>query len=135
MLCRKLGWSHVGVIGLGLYHDTHYSRMKEEFLYNSQKHNITVMFQMERSFVNLPSQILVELKRLIAKIIVVFLPPFEVVNMLCEAYHQGLKWPDYVWLDVEVDSDTLTIRDISSCTIDILTKAMENVLFLHLQHW
>ena len=135
VLCRKLGWSHVGVIGLGLYHDTHYSRMREEFLYNARKHNITVVFQMERSFINSPSQILMELKRSIAKVLVMFLPPSEAVSMLCEAYHQGLKWPDYVWLYVEVDSDTLMIRDTSSCTIDILTKAMESVLFLHLQRW
>ena len=135
MLCRELGWSHVGVIGLGLYHDTHFFRIKEEFLYTARKHSIKIMFQMERSFINSPNQIVMELKRSITKVIVVFLPPSEAVNMLCEAYHQGLKWPNYVWLYVEVDSDTLTIRDASSCTVEDLTKAMENVLFLHLQHW
>ena len=135
MLCRELGWSHVGVIGLGLYHDTHFSRIREEFLNNARKHNITIVFQMERTFINLPSQILKELKQSIAKVIVVFLPPSEAVNMLCEAYNQGLAWPDYVWLYVEIDSDTLTIRDTSSCTADILKKAMEKILFLHLQTW
>ena len=135
VLCRKLGWSQVGVIGLGLYHDTHYSLMREEFLYNARKHNITIVFQMERSYTNSPDQILMELKRSITKVIVTFLPPFEAADMLCEAYHQGLKWPDYVWLYVEVDSDTLTVRESHSCAADILTKAMENVLFLHLQRW
>lgn len=137
LLCRELGWSHVGVIGLGLYYDTHFSRIREEFLYNAQKHNITIVFQMERTFVNKPSQILKELKVSIAKVIVVFLPPSEAVNMLCEAYSQGLTWPDYVWLYVEVNRDMLAIRSSSSCTEDILIKAviMENIIFLHLQTW
>ena len=135
ILCEHLGWSHVGVIGIGLYHDTHFSRMREEFLYKARQHNITIVFQMERNFINLPSQILNEVKQSLAKVIVVFLPPSEVVNLICEAYLQGLKWPDYVWLFVEIDSNKLMTRDTGSCTVDMMIEAMENVLFLDLKKW
>ena len=47
VLIQKLGWSQIGVIGKGGYHDSHFSRIREEFFYTTRKHNLTVVFQME----------------------------------------------------------------------------------------
>ena len=136
LFCENLGWNHIGVISNGLYHDTHFIKMREELLNEAIKFNITVVFQMETNAMHRPSQIISELKRSIAKVVIVLLPPFEVIGILCEANLHGLKWPNYVWLYVEVDSNTLLIRNTNGCAKDIiLAEAMEDVLFIHLHTW
>ena len=136
LFCKNLGWNHIGVIGLKSYHDTHFFKIKEDLINEANNGNITIVFQMETDAMNEPSQIISELKRSIAKVVIVLLPPSEAIGILCEANRQGLKWPNYVWLYAEIDSETLLIRNTNGCAKEIiLAEAMEDVLFIHFHTW
>ena len=136
-LVHLLGWSKIGVIGKGWYHDTHFSRLRELFLMNAQTYNITTVFQIELNSgpVNSAKHIVKQLKQSIAKVIVLFLPPSDVRDIICEAHLEELKWPDYVWVYVEVNSSEVN-KSTERCSEDeMITQAREKVIFVHRQMW
>ena len=129
---HKLGWSSIGVISKGWYHDKQFSRMKGEFLRSIRVYNIAIVFQMEENVIYSSRHIIDKLKQSIAKVIVVFLPPSEAADIICESYQQGLIWPKYVWIYVETNS--ADIRNTRSCSGDMLA-AKEKAIFVHLHNW
>ena len=133
-LIRKLGLSKVGIVSKGVYHDVHYSRMTEAFLHIAQKHDITVEFQMEGDLAK-SSLSLRKLRESSAKLIVVFLPPSEAVEIICNSHLQGFTWPHYGWVYVEINSSEVTTSKTTLCSEGMMTGAIENVIFLHLHLW
>lgn len=133
-LIQMLGWRRIGVIGKGFYHDTHFSRMKEHFLVSAKKRNIMAVFQTEWSTFNTPSGILNELRQSTAKVVVVFLPPSDVADIVCQAYLNDMIWPNYVWVYVEINSIEI-INTIEQCSVKPMIVAMEKAVFVHRQMW
>lgn len=130
---HMLGWSQIGIISKGWYHDTHFSRMKEEFLRGVLTYNIVAVLQLEKNnMIYSLKNIINRLKQSIAKVIVVFLPSSEAADIICESYHQGMIWPKYVWIYVETNS--VDIGNTRSCSGEMLV-AKEKVIFVHLQNW
>ena len=134
MLIQALGWRKIGIIGSGWYHDVHYSRIKETFASVAQEHAITTVIHEETNPANSVNKILQDLKNSSAKILVSFVPPSEAVEIICEAHLQGFKWPDYVWLFVELSSNEMSKISIQ-CSETTMILALENIIFLHLQQY
>ena len=104
MLIKTLGWRQIGVISNSWYHDIHLSRIKEVFTSVAHEHGTTIVLHEESNPANSINKILQDLKNSYGKVIVAFLPPSEAIEILCI---QGFKWPNYVWLFVEVSSDEM----------------------------
>ena len=130
MLIRALNWSRIGIINQGLYHDKHFTRIKEEFLSYARQYNITTVFHIEHNVFNTPREILKELRNSTAKIVVVFLPPFEAMELICEAYQAGLRWPDYAWIYIETNGADL-VSESKSCTANRMVIAMDKVILIN----
>ena len=132
-LIKALGWRKIGIIGSGLYHDTHYSRIKEVFTSVAQEHTITIVTHEDSNPVKSVNKILKNLKNSSAKILVAFVPPSEAVEIICEAHLQGFKWPYYVWVFVEASSDEM-IKSTDKCSETTMILTLENIfLDLHLK--
>ena len=135
LFIKRLQWDQIGVIGKGGYHDMHFSRMREEFLHNTRMHDIETVFQIEKNLANSAKQIIKGLKHSTAKVIVVFLPPSEAADLLCESFHQELKWPRYIWIYMEVNHDEMIRVIARRCQEDVVAQAMERVIFVHFEDW
>ena len=118
-LIRKLRLSKVGIVNKGVYHDVHYSRMTEAFLRTAQEHDITIEFQMEGDLAKSPLS-LGKLRESSAKLIVVFLPPSEAVEIICNSHLQGFTWPHYGWVYVEINSSEVTTSRTTLCSEDTI---------------
>ena len=136
MLMKTLGWRQIGVISDSWHYDIHFSRIKEAFTSMAQKHGITIVLHEERNPANSMSKILQDIKNSYAKVMVTFLPPSEAVEIICKAHLQGFKWPNYVWLFVEISSDEI-IEITNKCSETTVIMAVENVIFidLHLKQY
>lgn len=128
---QKLAITTIGVVSAGVYHDTHYSKMTEIFLSMVKPSNITVEF-LTKEPSNTSMHTLAKLRVSTAKLIVAFLPPSEAVDVICDAYLQGFKWPYYVWLYVEINIDKI-MTGSKRCSEHTMTVAIEDVVFLHLE--
>ena len=62
------------------------------------------------------------------KITVAFVPQSEVVGVLCTAYLNGFRWPDYAWIFTDV-SKNYDLKDyIYYCQVE----AINNAIFIDL---
>ena len=53
----------------------------------------------------------------------------EAANLMCQAYHNNLLWPGYVWLFHDRTIQDFTSRD-TGCSRDVMIKAIEGVFFI-----
>ena len=118
-LMQMLEWNKIAVI---CNHDLNFVDSKHAFFKAAQEHGIQIATQIETF--HSPLQ---ELQTLGVKIIVAFVSQSEAVDILCSAYSQGFKWPDYVWIFTEI-SKPETFKD--HCQVD----AINNAIFLHLTY-
>ena len=51
-------------------------------------------------------------------------------QMICQAYQEGLVWPDYAWILPDHHIDDLLFHADDVCDIDVLRRALERVYFL-----
>ena len=116
-LMQMLEWNKIAVIS---NHDLNFVVSKHAFLKVAQKHGIQIVTQLETY--HSPLQ---ELQTFGVKIIVAFVSQSEAVDILCNAYHNGFKWPDYAWIFTET-SEPKTFN--FHCQVD----AINNAIFLHL---
>ena len=131
MLCNRLGLSQIGVINSGLYHDKNYSKMVEAFLPIAKKHGISIASHIT----NFPQRLnLTRIKESSARVYLVFLPPSEAVDVICNAYLQGFIWPYYAWVYMELDSNEI-VKSSKVCTEDMISAAKENIIFVNLNSW
>ena len=125
-LLKRLGWKRVGVLKTGNYHDTYYSRLVETFSQLIGSENIVYKDQLEakEKFNDLTG-----LWRSGTKIVIGFLVPSDASEIICSAYHEGLTWPNYVWIlaDVEVDD----LYQTTKCDKAVLRIALERVMIIH----
>ena len=133
MLIQRLAISQIGIISTGLYHDVHYSKMTEAFHHMAQVNNITIEFQIKELW-NANTNTLTRLKESTTQFIVVFLPPSEAVDVICNAHQEGFKWPYYIWVYVDINNNEL-VASSKQCSEHSLSAAMENAVFLHLMSW
>ena len=52
-----------------------------------------------------PKEYLQKLQRFGIKITVAFVPQSEAVGVLCTAYLNGFRWPDYAWIFTDVSKN------------------------------
>ena len=131
MLCNRLGLSQIGVVNSGLYHDKHYSKMAEAFLPVAKKHGISIVSYIT----NFPQRLnLTRIKESSARVYLVFLPPSEAVDVICNAYLQGFIWPYYAWVYMELESNEI-VKSNQVCTEDMISAAKENIIFVNLNSW
>lgn len=133
MLIQRLAISQIGIISIGLYHDAHYAKMTEAFHHMAQVNNITIEFQIKELW-SANTNTLARLRKSSAQFIVVFLPPSEAVDIICNAHQEGFKWPYYIWVYVDINSNEL-VTSSKQCSEHSLSAAMENTVFLHLMSW
>ena len=96
-LVLRLGWSKVAVIS---GQNINFLDVKHAFLKQAKEQGIKVISQLEisQSPHSSHKDYLKEIRNTGAKIIVGFLPQYEVVDALCTAYHHGFRWPHYAWI-------------------------------------
>ena len=101
LLMQRLGWNRVGIIS---NQNLNYANSKHEFLKVANRHGIKVALNVETSPISYRSSkhFLQELLNFGIKITVAFVSPSEAVDIVCSAYLNGLKWPDFVWIAMEV---------------------------------
>ena len=133
-LVQALNWSQIGIINQGFYHGKYFTRMKEQFVSNAQKYKITTVLHIEWNVLNTAQEILKELRKSIAKIMVVFLPPFKAKELICEAHLQGLSWPDYAWVYVETHGADI-VGGTGRCSSEQMKFAIEKVIFVNFTMW
>ena len=133
VLIQRLAVSQVGIVSTGLYHDVHYSRMTEAFHHMAQMNNIMIEFQI-KDLSSANTNTLARLRESSAQFIIVFLPPSEAIDIICNAYQEGFKWPYYIWVYVEINSNELVTGN-KQCSKHSLSAAMENAVFLYLRSW
>ena len=51
-------------------------------------------------------------------------------QMICQAYQEGLVWPDYAWILPDHHIDDLLFHADNVCDIDVLRRALERVYLL-----
>ena len=121
-LMQKLEWNKVAVIN---NQDSNFVDLKRAFLKAAQKHGIQIGIHLE-TFLS-PNEHLQELQKFDIQIIVAFVPQSEAVDILCSAYLNGFKWPDYAWIFTEISKpEPLNVY----CEVD----AINNAIFLRLIH-
>ena len=120
-LLQSLGWNKIAVIS---NQHPDFLDSKHAFLNTAKQHRIEVAIHLETF--HYPEEYLHELQRFGLKIIVVFVPQSEAVNILCSAYLNGFKWPDYAWIFTDISKP----ETINCCQ----TEAINNAIFLYLAH-
>ena len=98
-LLQSLGWNKIAVIS---NKHPNFVDSKCAFLTAAEGHSIQVAtFQETFEFLS-PIDHLRELQMFGIKIIVAFVPQSEAIDILCTAYHNGFKWPDYAWIFTDI---------------------------------
>ena len=129
-LFDQLGWSTIGIL-YATIDDNFYFRTAKTFdqSLSTRSEKIRVPFYGEvtpREFPDFP--ILLSLHRSGTKITVLLLPITKASDLLCSAYTQGYRWPDYAWLLIETDPhDQFTSQ---GCNDEIMQKAIEGLFLL-----
>ena len=119
-LMQSFGWKRIAVIS-----SRHPSIVDSTraFLRNAKGQGIQIATHIE-TFLS-PTEYLQELQRYGIKIIVAFIPQSEAVDILCAAYFNGFKWPDYAWVFADISKPNI-FNDYCQA------EAINNVIFLDL---
>ena len=124
-LIVRMGWRKVAVISS---QDMNFLDAKHAFLKEAEGHGIQVISQLENRHLS-TKEYLDELQNTGAKIIIGFLPLYEVLDVLCTAYLHGFRWPQYAW----IFTDPSTIDNNSKFTSQNTTivDAFNGAIFLY----
>ena len=129
LLMQRLGWSRVAIIS---NQNLNFMNAKRAFFKDAKGHGIKVELNVELSPMSYRSstkQLLQDLLNFGIKIIIAFVSPSEAVDIICYAYLDGFKWPDYAWIIMEVyDSKSFLYSKFCSQTSAIVS--LSNVIFL-----
>ena len=121
-LLQSLGWNKIAVIS---NQHSNFVDSKRTFLVAAKQHGIQIASHLETF--NSPKEYLQELRKFGIKIVVAFVPQSEAVDILCTAYHNGFKWPNYVWIFADIDKP----KTFNCCC---QTGAINNAIVLRLAH-
>ena len=121
-LLLSLGWNKIAIIS-NQY--PNFVDSKRTFLRAAKEQGIQIETHLETF--HSPKEYLQELQRFGIKIVVAFVPQSEAVDVLCAAYLNGFKWPDYAWIFTDISKPETSN---SFCQAD----AINNAIFLYLTH-
>ena len=119
-LLDSLGWKKIAVIS---NQHPNFIDSRLAFLKSAEEHNIQIAFFQETFQFHSPIDHLRELQMFGIKIIVAFVPPSEAADILCTAYLNGFKWPDYAWIFTDISKPTVLKPYCQS-------EAINNAIFL-----
>ena len=119
-LLKSLRWNRIAVLSK---EDSNFLDSQRTFYKAAKEQGIEIVSLL--ATFNSPIEFLHELQRSGIRITVAFVPKYEAVDILCTAYRNGFKWPDYAWIFTDV-SQPETLKDY--CPDD----AINNAIFLHL---
>ena len=119
-LLQSLEWKEIAVIS---NQHPNFLDSKRAFLRAAELHGIQIATHLETF--HSPKEYLQDLQMFGIKIVVAFVPQSEAIDILCTAYLNGFKWPDYAWIFIS----KLEIFN-SYCQVD----AFNNAIFLHLTY-
>ena len=132
-LLQQFEWSTIAVIS---NQQSNYIYVKDDFLEIASKQDVNVTLEVEisnLSYQYLKSAVFDQLLQKGVNIVVAFVSPFEAVGILCSAYIDGFKWPDYAWIFIGSGSSQSLVK--ANCTHYSLntsvTIALNNSIFLH----
>ena len=132
-LLQQLEWSTVAVVS---NQQSNYIYVKDVFLEIAFEQDVNVTLELEisnLSYQYLKSAVFDQLLQKGVNIVVAFVSPFEAVGILCSAYIDGFKWPDYAWIFIGSGSSQSLVK--ANCTHYSLstsvTIALNNSIFLH----
>ena len=123
-LLLSLGWKKIAVISS---QHPNFVDSKRAFLRSAEECSIQIAFFQETFKFHSPIDHLQELQMFGIKIIVAFVPQSEAVDILCTAYLNGFKWPNYAWIFTDISKPEIFN---SYCQVDVLN----NAIFLHLTY-
>ena len=123
----RLGWSKFGVLKTADYPGEYYSRLAETFskLIGTDK----IIYKSQVDYVNKLMN-LTKLRYSGTKVVVGFLTPSDATKTICQAYIEGLTWPNYVWILVDCEINDL-LHPTSACDEAMLQLAMNKVILIH----
>ena len=121
-LLQSLEWNKIAVIS---NQHPNFVDSTRAFLRAAKEQGIQIATHLE-TFLS-PKKYLQELQRFGIKIIVAFVPQSEAVGILCTAYLNGFKWPDYAWIFTDISKPEIFNN---YCQVE----AINNAIFLHLAH-
>ena len=87
---QSLGWNKIAVVS---HQSPNFVDLKRAFLNNPKDNSIQIATHLET--LHSSEEYFLELQSFGIKIIIAFVPPSEAVDILCIAYLNGFKWPDY----------------------------------------
>ena len=121
-LMQSLGWTKIAVISNP---HSNFVDLTRSFLRAAKELGIQIVIHLGTFFS--PKEYLQELQRFIGvKITVAFVPQSEAIDVLCTAYLNGFRWPDYAWIFTGISKTT--IFNDYYCQIE----AMNNAIFIDL---
>ena len=121
-LLQTLRWNKIAIIS---NQNTNFVHSLHAFLMVAKEQGIQIASHLETF--HSPKEYFLELQRFGVKITVAFVPQSEAVDILCTAYLNGFKWPNYAWIFTDVSKP----ESFNSCS---QADAINNAIFLHLTH-
>ena len=129
-IMEKLEWSRIGILYAGS-HDTFYFSTAQKFA-QSSSNDIEVSFYGEVPSTEPPDfPILQDLRHSGTKITMLLLPFSIASELICTAYTNGLRWPNYAWLLLEKDAQDWSAS--TKCNDGTMGEAGEGVFLLRYQ--
>ena len=128
-LMEKLQWNKIGILYAGI-DDTFYISTAETFAktQNATNKNINVSFYGEVPSTEIPGfPVLQHLHRSGTKITLLLLPSSIASELICRAYANGMRWPNYGWLLLEDGQYWSTSH---KCNDSTMRKVSEGVFLL-----
>ena len=129
-LMEKLQWNKIGILYAGI-DDTFYISTAQTFAktQNATNKNINVSFYGEVPSTEIPGfPVLQRLHHSGTKITLLLLPSSIASELICRAYANGMRWPNYGWLLLEKDGQYWSTSH--KCNESTMRKVSEGVFLL-----
>ena len=130
-LMQQVKWNNIAVVSSQNINNI---QARNTFINETKAFGIDVALTSEVSpFTHQSSlEFLRELRTLGVKIIVAFVSPSEGVQLICSAYYNGFKWPDYAWIFTEI-IQIESLQRSPFCSRNTESIAINNMIFLDQQ--
>ena len=122
-LIQSLGWTKIAVISNP---HSNFADSTHSFLRAAKEHGIQIVTHL--GILISPKELyLQKLQRSGIKITVAFVPQSEAIDILCTAYLNGFRWPNYAWIFMDI-SKTMIFNANYHCQVE----AINNAIFIDL---
>ena len=129
-LMRHYGWRRVAVIGdRSIQGDAYHFHTTESFLLQAAAYS-NMSQPLEATLIVPGPQFIKRLQMSGHKIIFVSVNLRTAIEILCQAYKEGLMWPDYAWILYDYQIDDFMFYSGEFCGMDSVAHALEGVFLL-----